>query len=30
MKFLIQGGQPVAGEVTLAGAKNAVTKMMIA
>jgi len=30
MKFLIQGGQPVEGEIILAGAKNAVTKMMIA
>lgn len=30
MRFLIQGGQPLGGEIELAGAKNAVTKMMVA
>jgi UDP-N-acetylglucosamine 1-carboxyvinyltransferase len=30
MKFVITGGKPLFGEVTLAGAKNAVSKMMIA
>jgi UDP-N-acetylglucosamine 1-carboxyvinyltransferase len=30
MKFIIQGGRPLEGEITLAGAKNAVTKMMVA
>ncbi|MFH1759199.1 MAG: UDP-N-acetylglucosamine 1-carboxyvinyltransferase [Patescibacteria group bacterium] len=29
-KFLITGGQPLNGEIKLAGAKNAATKMMIA
>lgn len=30
MKFIIQGGKPLFGEVALAGAKNAVSKMMVA
>src|ERR1700722_3703729 len=30
MKFIIRGGKPLFGEVTLAGAKNAVSKMMVA
>jgi len=30
MKFIIHGGKPLFGEVTLAGAKNAVSKMMVA
>lgn len=30
MRFIIQGGQSLRGKVKLAGAKNAVTKMMIA
>jgi len=30
MKFKIQGGKPLVGEINLAGAKNAATKMMIA
>ena len=30
MKFIIQGGQPLGGEIQLAGAKNAATKTMIA
>jgi len=29
-KFIIKGGKPLYGEVTLAGAKNAVSKMMVA
>jgi UDP-N-acetylglucosamine 1-carboxyvinyltransferase len=29
MKFKIKGGKPLIGEITLAGAKNAATKMMI-
>src|SRR5690348_1226948 len=29
-KFIIKGGKPLFGEVTLAGAKNAVSKLMIA
>src|SRR3989344_1565693 len=29
-KFLIKGGKPLKGEITLAGSKNAATKMMIA
>jgi UDP-N-acetylglucosamine 1-carboxyvinyltransferase len=29
-KFIVSGGKPLFGEVTLAGAKNAVSKMMIA
>jgi UDP-N-acetylglucosamine 1-carboxyvinyltransferase len=29
-KFIVKGGKPLFGEVTLAGAKNAVSKMMIA
>lgn len=30
MKFRIKGGKPLVGEINLAGAKNAATKMMIA
>lgn len=30
MKFIVKGGKPLFGEVTLAGAKNAVSKMMVA
>lgn len=30
MKFIIHGGKPLFGEITLAGAKNAVSKMMVA
>jgi len=30
MKFIIHGGKPLFGEVTIAGAKNAVSKMMVA
>jgi UDP-N-acetylglucosamine 1-carboxyvinyltransferase len=30
MKFLIHGGKPLYGEMTLGGAKNAVSKMMVA
>src|SRR5579871_3395495 len=30
MKFIINGGKPLSGEITLAGAKNAVSKMMVA
>ncbi len=30
MRFKIKGGKPLVGEITLAGAKNAATKMMIA
>jgi UDP-N-acetylglucosamine 1-carboxyvinyltransferase len=30
MKFIIRGGKPLFGEVMLAGAKNAVSKMMVA
>ena len=30
MKFIIQGGKPLSGEIKLAGAKNAATKMMVA
>ncbi len=30
MKFVIQGGKKLEGEVTLAGAKNAATKMLVA
>lgn len=30
MKFLVKGGKPLEGEITLAGAKNAASKMMIA
>ena len=30
MKFVINGGKKLQGEVQLAGAKNAATKMMIA
>ncbi len=30
MRFVIKGGKPLFGEVTLAGAKNAVSKLMIA
>ena len=30
MKFLIKGGKPLHGEITLAGAKNAVSKVMVA
>ena len=30
MKFIVHGGKPLFGEVTLAGAKNAVSKMMVA
>lgn len=30
MKFVIQGGKPLIGEVALSGAKNAATKMMVA
>jgi UDP-N-acetylglucosamine 1-carboxyvinyltransferase len=29
-KFIIKGGKPLYGEITLAGAKNAVSKMMVA
>lgn len=29
-KFIVNGGKPLFGEITLAGAKNAVSKMMIA
>lgn len=29
-KFIIKGGRPIFGEVTIAGAKNAVSKMMVA
>jgi UDP-N-acetylglucosamine 1-carboxyvinyltransferase len=30
MKFIVKGGKPLEGEVTLSGAKNAATKMMLA
>jgi UDP-N-acetylglucosamine 1-carboxyvinyltransferase len=30
MKFIISGGKPLHGEITLAGAKNAVSKVMVA
>jgi UDP-N-acetylglucosamine 1-carboxyvinyltransferase len=30
MKFIVQGGKPLFGEIMLAGAKNAVSKMMVA
>lgn len=30
MKFIIRGGRPLEGEITLAGAKNAASKMMVA
>ncbi|MDE1970351.1 MAG: UDP-N-acetylglucosamine 1-carboxyvinyltransferase [Patescibacteria group bacterium] len=30
MKFIIKGGNPLKGEITLAGAKNAATKMLVA
>ena len=30
MKFLITGGRPLHGEIALAGAKNAVSKVMVA
>lgn len=30
MKFIIQGGKKLEGEITLSGAKNAATKMMVA
>lgn len=30
MKFIIKGGKPLFGEIKLAGAKNAVSKMMVA
>ncbi len=30
MKFIIHGGKPIHGAITLAGAKNAVSKMMVA
>jgi len=30
MKFVITGGKPLHGEITLAGAKNAVSKVMVA
>ncbi len=30
MKFIIQGGKPLTGKITLAGAKNAVSKLMVA
>ena len=30
MKFIITGGKPLHGEITLAGAKNAVSKVMVA
>lgn len=30
MKFVVNGGKPLEGEITLAGAKNAASKMMIA
>ncbi len=30
MKFIVKGGKPLFGEITLAGAKNAVSKMMVA
>ncbi|HVO28920.1 MAG TPA: UDP-N-acetylglucosamine 1-carboxyvinyltransferase [Candidatus Paceibacterota bacterium] len=30
MKFIIHGGKPLYGEIALAGAKNAVSKMMVA
>jgi len=30
MKFIINGGRPINGTITLAGAKNAATKMMVA
>jgi len=30
MKFIVKGGKPLFGEVTLPGAKNAVSKMMVA
>ncbi len=30
MKFVVKGGKPLEGEITLAGAKNAASKMMIA
>jgi len=29
-KFIVQGGQPLAGEIQLAGSKNAATKMLVA
>src|SRR5271167_4094662 len=29
-KFIVKGGKPLFGEITLSGAKNAVSKMMIA
>ena len=29
-KFIVKGGKPLFGEITLAGAKNAVSKMMVA
>jgi UDP-N-acetylglucosamine 1-carboxyvinyltransferase len=29
-KFIIKGGKPLAGEITIAGAKNAASKMMVA
>lgn len=30
MKFFVKGGQPLEGEIALAGAKNAVTKVLVA
>ena len=30
MKFIITGGKPLHGEITLAGAKNPVSKVMVA
>ncbi len=30
MKFIVKGGKPLHGEITLSGAKNAATKMMLA
>jgi len=29
-KFIVKGGKPLFGEITIAGAKNAVSKMMVA
>ena len=29
-RFVVQGGRPLTGEIKLAGAKNAATKMLVA
>ncbi|MDP2705743.1 MAG: UDP-N-acetylglucosamine 1-carboxyvinyltransferase, partial [bacterium] len=30
MKFIVEGGRPLGGDVELAGAKNAITKFLVA